>query len=365
MNEAKYLSLVSWIKKDITQKNYKSGDRFYTEGELAAMFGVSRLTVRQAVGILAADHVLERRKGSGTYIASGTVKPPPGRSRTVGVIFCYIDNYIFPMILHGIERVLAQHGYAMQLAFTLSQYERERKALQMMIQKNVDGIILVPARSAVYSPNLPLLLRIKECGIPLIQLTAALRDAPFPCVTLDDAAAGKIATERLIRAGHRRIAGLFMSDVTQGTLRYEGYVKALREADLEMDNSRVIWFTQEEAVTLFTASSRLADRLSGCTGLFCLNDYYAVCTMKLLMEKGIRVPDDLSVVGVDNLDLAGYSRVPLTSVDHPKETAGERTAERIIRLMNDPDYDAALTFPPVLTEGESVLDIGAEHARLA
>ena len=352
MTEAKYLVLANWIKEHIALEKYQRGDRFYTEGELAAMFGVSRLTVRQAVGLLVNENRLERRRGSGTFVASG-VERQAEAGRIIGVITAYTD-YVFSGVLQSIETTLANHGYAMQLAFTLDQDELERQALASMLSSRLAGILYVHSKNVIYNPNIPLLKEIEKKGIPLIQLFSRSSYTKFPYIALDDVAAGKIAVDHLISAGHKEIAGLFMSDTMQGILRYEGYARALCGAGITPNPRHSLWFTQEESDSLFNGKSRLVERLEGCTGLLCLNDFYACRMIKLLEENGIYVPDDISIVSVDNSDLAEHGRVPLTSVEHPNEAIGVKAAENIVRLIKDPGFDATKVFAPKLIERKSV-----------
>ena len=349
----KYMALVNWIKEQVTGGELQYGDKFYSENELTGMFGISRQTVRQAVGILEQEGYVERRRGSGTYVVYGGL-PKHAPTRNIGVISTYLDDYIFTSIIKGIETALTKSGYTMQLAFTHNRVENESRALRTMLEKQVDGIIVEPTKSALPNPNGALYQEIHAQKIPLIFFNAYYPSMPFPHVSMDDRQAGRMATDCLLRAGHRQIAGIFQSDDLQGHLRYAGYVDALRSAGLELQSRHILWYTTEDIRYLAEDFHRVQRSLDGCTGLVCYNDQIAFGLFGELRRHGIKVPGDLSLVGIDNSDLAEICEVPFTSVAHPMKRLGTTAAENLLRLIEDPAFDATVDFPPTLVERGSV-----------
>lgn len=349
----KYQALVNWIRKQVVENRLKHGEKFYSENELSAMFGISRQTVRQAVGILEQEGFVERRRGSGTYVSYNA---PPERRKTmnIGVISTYLDDYIFTSIIRGVETVLTEQGYTMQLMFTHNRVENETRALETMLDKAVDGIIVEPTKSGLPNPNLDLYGRIHEEKIPLVFFNAYYPGVPFPHVCLDDRGAGRMAAETLIEKGHRSIAGIFQSDDRQGHLRYAGYVDALRAGGLELHSEHTLWYTTEDFSYIDEDFQRILRCIQDCTGLVCYNDQLAFRLVGNLRRSGISVPGDLSVVSIDNSDLAAICEVPLTSVVHPMDRLGRRAAENLLRLIADPGFEATTEFAPKLVERASV-----------
>lgn len=349
----KYQILADWLQKQITEGELAYGERLYSENELCEMFGYSRQTVRQAIGMLESAEYLTRKQGSGTFVAWR----PGGanaRTNTIGVISTYIDDYIFPSIIRGIEQVLSRHNYTMQLVFTHNRIENEMRALQTMADQKVDGIIVEPTKSGLPNPNLAQYKKLAAAEIPLIFFNAYYPGTPFPHVALNDEAAGKVATEHLIRAGHRNIAGIFQSDDRQGHLRYAGYLQALIENDIHVQAERVLWYATEDLDGLFVSGKRVLNRLKDCTAVVCYNDRIAADLMVFLGRKGVAVPGQVSVIGIDNAALAGYCEPPLTSVDHPKEVLGRVVAENLLRRIEDPTFDATVDFDARIIERGSV-----------
>ena len=351
--QPKYMTLVQWIKEQVTNGDLRHGDKFYSENELTAMFSLSRQTVRQAMGILEQERIVERRRGSGTYVTYGG-HPLRARTMNIGVISTYLDDYIFTSIIQGIETVLTESGYSMQLAFTHNRVENETRALRAMLEKNVDGIIIEPTKSGLPVSNRELYRQIEERGIPLIFFNAYYPMLPFAHVSLDDRKAGNLATRCLLDAGHRSIAGIFQSDDLQGHLRYAGYVDALQQAGAEIHSQNILWYTTEDIKYIADDFHRIKRALKGCTALVCYNDQIAFQVFRELRKSGVEVPRQLSVVGIDNSELAEHCEVPLTSVAHPMKQLGKTAAKNLLRLIDDPQFDATVDFEPRLVERSSV-----------
>ena len=152
--EAKYIFLVNWIKDRIGTRELRPGEKLYSENELSEMFDLSRQTVRHAIGILEAEGLVERIRGSGTYIGSRSGNTRK-KTMNIAVISTYVDGYIFPPTLQGIVQTLSGAGYMTQIAFTNNRVDNERKILEGILEKdNVDGVIVEATKSALPNPNL-------------------------------------------------------------------------------------------------------------------------------------------------------------------------------------------------------------------
>lgn len=353
-NMPKYIILLEWIKQQIAEGKLSLGDRLYSENMLCDMFKISRQTVRQALGLLESEGLVERRRGSGTYI-SAQPRRVAERTMTIGVISTYSDDYIFPSIIRGIESVVSKRDYSMQLSFTHNRVENEMQALRNMIDKQVDGIIVEPTKSGLPNPNMHLYEEIVRLGIPAIFFNAYYAGLAIPHVSLDDRATGRAATEYLLERGHTNIAGFFQCDDLQGHLRYAGYLDALIGAGIRINAERVLWFSTEDKPLLFYEEERLLSRLRDCTAVVCYNDEIAAQCMVFLSRQGLRIPEDVSVIGVDNSNLADYCEPPLTSIEHPKANLGRTAAKNLIRLIENPEFDATVEFPAQIVERQSVV----------
>ncbi len=356
----KYVDIVEWTTKQIATGAFQPKDKFLTEAALCERFGCSRQTVRRALEVLEQRGHVTRIQGSGTYISSGAAQAAGrsaergGPSMTVGVISTYLDDYIFPSLIRGIEGIFSSEGYAVQLTSTKNLVAGETMALQLMLERRVDGLIVVPTRSALPCGNLDLYRAIMKMSLPLIFIDSSYAELSVPYVALDDEKAGYAATRYLLDMGHREIAGVFNHSLRQGHLRYLGYTKALAEQGIPVSEDRICWYSKEDLQHLLEGEM-LWERLSSCTAVLCFNDRVALPIMDLLRQKGRRVPEDLSVVGIDNSKL-GQSH-SLTSVDHPSEELGEAAAKMLLSMIKGSEGKDIL-FPARLVERGSVRRLG-------
>ena len=355
--EAKYQQVIDWVKRNIEDGTFREGDKLMSENEMSSRFGLSRQTIRRATGELVNQKLVTRMQGSGTYIGSqlpealqaenaDSMAPAEADLRrphmNIAVISTFNESYIFPGILKGIGEVLTDYGYAMQVSFTDNRLNREAAILQMLLEKNsIDGLIVEPVKSALPNPNIRYYKQIREKGIPILFFNAFYPEIDLPCVRIDDEAAAKTATQMLLDAGHEKIGAIFKSDDGQGPLRYKGYMDAMSQAGCRTDQTSVIWLDTPAATGMEQIGDYLLGRLKECSGVVCYNDQIAYQLIGIALERGIRIPEDLSVVGIDDSYLAGVCKVPFSSVAHPKEALGRKVAENLVHMISDPAFDGS------------------------
>ena len=344
MEEYKYLTIVEWAKNYITSEQLKPNDRFLTEKELCSIHNVSRQTVRQALMRLESENIITRVRGSGTFVKGG-ISAVPSQSRNIGVISTYFSDYIFPYIVTGMERVLNEAGYAMQLAITHNQVAEETQALTSMIAHGVQGLIVEPSKSALPNPNSSLYSELKKNNVPLVFFNAKYPWADFSCVAMNDNIAGKIVTDYLFDCGHTRISGIFSLDDIQGHKRYSGFMQSCLDHNSPSAEDDVLWFSTAEKKTLFKyREQKILDMIDKYTAIVCYNDKIAIEFLQFCKEHGISVPDDISIVGIDDSKMASICDVPLTTVHHPHSRLGECAAETLLKLRGSHSNQPMNTF---------------------
>lgn len=243
------------------------------------------------------EGLLYRTQGSGTFVSNKkSVKKE--KSKIIGVVTTYLDDYIFPSIIKGIDNVLGSQGYSMILSHTDNKVEREAQCISNMLQKNVDGFIIEPTKSALPNPNQRLYEDMVKKGIPFVQINGYYPGQEYSYVIEDDEAGGNMAACHLFQLGHRKIGGVFKVDDIQGHNRYKGVVKAYRNVGLYIDESAVVWYTTEDMDTLFGENKEdiLLKRLEGCTAVVCYNDQVAIKLLDMFRHAGKKVPEEISLV---------------------------------------------------------------------
>lgn len=359
--KAKYLQLTDWIRERIESGELKPGAKMYSENELSAMFGLSRQTVRHGIGLLEQEGLLVRRQGSGTYVNDNRMTNLENKTR-IAVVTTYVDSYIFPRTIQGIENYLFERGYSVQIAFTNNQLERERTILEdITARDDVAGIIMEATKSGLPNPNLPLLRRLMERRVPILFINSYYPQLPLPHVTLNDRLAAELAVKYLADAGHRKIGALMKFDDGQGHLRYAGYLDTCRRLGIPAGDRGMVWLDTEGEQHLHDYRDRILRNFRDCTAVLCYNDKTAYQLEVLLKEEGIRVPEDISLISIDDSELAELAETRLTSVHHPTDRLGAKAAENLLAIMKNRNLDGNFEFVAQIVERDSVKKIVPEN----
>ncbi|MEH7414463.1 GntR family transcriptional regulator [Neobacillus drentensis] len=373
--KTKYNMVKEKITEWITSGKVQPGEKIYSENELVKMFGVSRHTVRQAVGDLVHEGWLYREQGAGTFCSNKLLQPnlesemiSPIKSlntngKNIGVITTYISDYIFPSIIKGIESYLTAQGYSLTFACTDNDVEKEKQCLQTMLSRNIDGLIVEPTRSSNYNPNIHYYLQLEQNNIPYLMINQFYSQLMPPHIIMNDEHGGFIATEHLINLGHEKIIGLFKTDDLQGVNRMQGFIRAFREHNLPFFPDMVITYTTEEK------DSNLVEQLQQFfttddkpTAIVCYNDQLALQVLFMLRGIGLSVPEDVSIVGYDDSSLAEATDVKLTSVTHPKMDMGIEAAKWIVSAVEKRDGNEHSTvYEPELVIRNSTAALVKNH----
>ena len=353
-NKPKYQTLKDIIIDDIQNGVLNEGDKLPSEIELQKNHEVSRHTVRVALDQLENEGIIAKEHGIGSFVKLQRKE----RNRTIGVITTYMSDYIFPEIIRGIERELTEQDYSMLLVNTNNNPNTERKALQMMLDNNVEGIIIEPTKSSYYNPNIDMYLNIRKNGTELITINAEMEDLDLPFIGINDVKAAYVNTSYLIENNHVEIGAIFKSDDKQGKERLRGYINALSENGLPYRNHNVIMYTTEDQDNkILNEVNDLIDKQE-VTAIVCYNDIIALEVLNICTAKGKSIPEDLSIVSFDNSILSMLTSTKITSVSHPQTILGSDAAKEIMKLVENPNYKfKGIVYPVNLDIKESVKEL--------
>jgi LacI family transcriptional regulator len=253
------------------------------------------------------------------------------RTLTVGMLIPDLTNPLFPPIVRGIEDRFRSSGYTLLLANTDQDTSREQQIIGVMQARHVDGIIVATARR-----KHPILEKLQQEGMPLV-LVNRVADLPVvSSVTADDHSGVGQAMRHLMSLGHRRIAHVAgSSTTTTGVNRASAYRHWLEAAGITYDEKLVTvadWFTEADGAT---ACQELLDRGVDFTAILAANDLVALGCYQVLRSVGRRVPEDVSVVGYNDIPFTHAFAPPLTSVRVPLYELGQKTADLMLEHIED------------------------------
>lgn len=331
----KYVEIFEFYKEKILSGYIKENEKLPTEQEIGKIFSVSRHTVRQSIVELEKQGYIYREKSKGAY-ARKVDKSKKNKNKVVIVITTYITEYIFPHLIKGIQDILNSNGYDILLLSTNNEKEKEREQLKKLLEYDVAGAIIEPTASALGNTNLDYYNKIKKSNIPYLMINATYDKEGQSYVIMNDEEGSYILSNYLIKLGHKRIAGIFKEDDIQGVERKKGYIRALKDKNIEIDSTIIGDFkTYEEDFYIYAFTKSLLTRKDRPTAIVCYNDKIAVKVIKVAKELKLNVPKDLSIVGYDNDEtISEVLDCGITTINHPKVEMGRKAAEILLSLIN-------------------------------
>lgn len=342
------------LRKILLRPTWKVNDLFYSENQLAMKFDVSRQTIRDAINTLTDEGYLYAVKGSGTYISDKIVKLRKNRSYNIGVLVTYLSDYIFPVLLNELENVFTENGFSLILSSTSNSSKQEKDLLTKLLNRNIDGLILEPTKSSLPNPNIETYNDLLNEKFPIVSIHAQYPNIDFPLVALDDTKAGYIATDYLIKCNHKKIGAVMKSDDRQGLLRYKGVIKAHNDYGLVFDDKHMYWYTTEDKIMLEKREEEILERFKDCTAIVCFNDNIGIIVERVLLNNNISVPEDISIISIDNSRYASLAPVPLTSVNSPIKEIANSAANNLIKQIYGMKFERNIIFEPHLVIRDSV-----------
>lgn len=315
---------------------YQINQKLPTESELMQRFNVSRYTIRRAIGDLENEHYVYRIQGGGMFVQDWQRDwTANDTNKIIGVISTHMADYIFPSIISGIDSVITDKGYSIIVGNTLNSPQRGRQTLLNMLDLKIAGLIIEPSQSALPNPNLDLYRQITEYKIPTILFHSTYPELTFPTLLTNDKKGEQALVEYLFQLGHQRILGVFQVDDQQGGDQMHGMIQAYQSAGIPLMNSNIIMYQSADSYDdiIDRVDNVLASPATP-TAIACYNDRLATLLIGHLQKTGRRVPDDVSVVGFDNYDMAQVLSPTLTTVDHPKRRLGRDAGEMILKMIN-------------------------------
>ena len=325
---------------------------------IAADLGVSVTTVSKVlnhhadIGQATRARVLKRVEELGYRPNAVARSLSLRRTHTVGIIIPDLMHSFFVEIVSGLEAVVSQRGYGLLLCASGEDAHKERREIELLRARQVDGIVLASANA---TGNTALLRELTALGIALVMIDRD--DHPrVKChrVLTDDVEVGRLATAHLVARGCRAIAHITGPPIVHAQRREQGYRRALDEAGLPPNDVHVVdgGFMEADG---YRAMQQLLNRSPRVDGVFAVNDPAAIGAMRAIWEAGLRVPEDVAVVGAGDVAYSDLIRVPLTTVRWSKSEVGRAAADLILDQIggHGEDRPRRVIIPPELVVRQS------------
>ncbi|EEX93559.1 transcriptional regulator [Vibrio orientalis CIP 102891 = ATCC 33934] len=271
------------------------------------------------------------------------------RTGSIGIIVPELGGPFYSGILHSIENRLRRLGYHVVVTAGSNTEQGQRESVEFLLGRRVDAMIL-------HTQHLTddYLTDLEAKGVALVLVNRFVPELAQNCIEIDNEFGGQLATEHLLRMGHRNIACITGPlDKSDARGRLQGYRKALEAADILFDEALVseAGFTEESGVS---AMRKLLKRDCSFTAVFACNDHMAFGAFEVLKQEGISVPEQVSLMGFDDILFARYISPPLSTVNFPIEQMSAEAVQLVIQILNKNKRDVSFKLSPTLVPRSSV-----------
>jgi GntR family transcriptional regulator of arabinose operon len=310
--------IVDEIRERIVAGDLVAGDRLPSEVQIAQQHHTSRGTVRHALNVLVNEGLLERVQGSGTFVRlSPLTRERSGiqaAQKSIGIILSQANDELNMGILRGVEQAARPRGYQVSFTYTEESTEEQERNVARLAA-SASGLIIFPVSNQSYDNAIA---QLQQENFPFVLVDRYLSDLDCDYVTSDNLGGGYRATEHLLILGHTRIGfayspsgGLLTTSVRD---RWEGYHKALQEYHQPFDESLVYYLSSHADDTSTMSFDDFVTSLHRPRAIFSANDSIALEIFQAAARHGLRVPEDIALVGFDDVSFAAHLSTPLTTV---------------------------------------------------
>jgi GntR family transcriptional regulator, arabinose operon transcriptional repressor len=356
----KYQEIINFFKDEIEAGKRKPGDKIPDLDELKKQFDTSAITVNRALNELQTGGFIQRVKGQGSFIS----EIPRKQGQKAGLNSGRFISCIIPFdltqndFIHSVESISRERNFLFNIQNSKFSSELERECLIRAKENGASGVIAYPVSN---SDNIDIYSRMIIERFPFVIIDRRLNAMNHPFVTCSNEESFYRITDYLVGKGHRRI-GFLCGDISLSTTneRFHGYCKALMNAGIAIDKSLVVdhFYVQRDKPDGAKIRGILGGFMSDSakvTAIACANDFIASMVILEADAMGIRIPEDLSITGFDNLYFTSYLKPPLTTVIQPFKEIGENAAKLLIDMIESRGIDMkTIECPASIIERDSV-----------
>ena len=329
-----YAPVVERLRKEIKNGQLKFGERICSEHGLVRETGMSRQSIRKAIDQLIAEGLVERRPGKGVFVRNSNVS-----MKIVQIIVGEMESQIWVDLVAGARELGHEKGIQLQVYNAKKDCAKSIQIIDNLPNSFADGAIITFSTPQL----LESMIRLKIAGFPFV-VADSFPGVDIPTISLDSYAGAYTVGQELLSRGHQRMAmigGFGISSAPRE--RLEGFRDAINDAGLPFDNSLVAKFDptfiknpKNTRMPIKSAVEKILDRPDPPTAIFFVNDYEAAEGYRAIKEMGLRIPEDISVVGFDDHPLCRWLEPPLSSMRYDCHNNGRLIMEMLIRRMSDP-----------------------------
>ena len=320
------------------EKSKKMSFKKVTIKEIAELAGVSRTTVSRVLsgGVFVSKNtkdrilkIIEEKEYKPSIIAQSL---RTHRTRTIGLVLADIENPYYSRVAKGVIDAAEAKRYNVILCNSNNDIKLEERDIRTLMERGVDGLLLTTVELKMKTIE-----DLRDKGFPFLLIDCKLDIPGVNYVVNDDYYGAELATEYLIKLGHKKIFFLGNRKLLSLKERFRGFKNTLKRHNIEGSGSFVPkkFINMDNTYDIDGIIKYLINGQENVTAIFAGNDYLAVKSIESITGSGIKVPEDISVIGYDNIKISSMIKVPLTTIRQPKYLLGKLAAEQLLEILEN------------------------------
>jgi len=350
-----YKQIAGDLRTQIEKGEMVAGDQLPSQGELAKRYDVSLITIKKALSELIGNGLIYSRMGKGAFVAPRQTQLKLNTSKALGLVLRDLRSPFFSMIIHSVQAEAERRGYTLLISNSADHEEREVSQIARFRSMEISGMII--ASMSYTHEATPPVLKLMESKFPMV-MVSYIEDDRISYVGIDNLQGAYLATKHLVDLGYSRIGYISGGrGNVLSTLRMEGYQRALKDAGLPVDRKYLFELPVKQEWRYYDAARALGHQILGLKSrpeaIFAYDDMIALGLQQAVLEIKLQVPDDLAIVGFDDIEQVKLAPVPLTTIRQPVEEIGERAVGALTAQIDGRKEATRILLNPRLVIRES------------
>jgi DNA-binding LacI/PurR family transcriptional regulator len=356
-----YEQIQNILKYEIRNGTLKEGDKIGSHNELAKRYNVSLITIKKALSNLIKDGVLISRIGKGTFVSSGENKLDISKHKSIGLVLRDLNHPFFSPIVKSVEKKVSELGYNLLLASSSGDKEKEENQISHFKRIGVSGLI-VASMTLDYNAS-DYIKRLQVTNFPYVMISY-MHDPDYWYVGIEQELGGYMATKHLISLGYKKIGCVHGGKGNLlGEIRKNGYARALLEKNIPFNSKYIYYLDQrksrfESGNELGKIFHEIKDRPDA---LFFYTDSAAMGFQQAVIDRGLKIPEDIAMVGFNDIEIAKFASSPLTTIKQDAFKIGKLAAQIVVNRIEGKEQPNRTILKPELIVRDSC---GAEKISL-
>lgn len=350
-----YVQIIQDIKEKIANDALAVGEQLSSHKELAIEYDVSLITVKSALSTLIDEGFLYSRVGKGTFVAKKTTIPDVSKHDSIGLVLQDLKNPFFSLIAHMVEETAYDKGYNILLSNSSSKIKKEENQIAHFKNLGVKGLIVATLRKETHAPKI--IRELHRENFPFV-MVSYVADEDIWYVGTDHKGGAEMGTNHLIELGYTKI-GYINSPIRNslGEIRFNGFKKAILDGNLDLNPNFVLQLDADGMSQGYESGYKLGQTFhlleDKPEAFFVYNDSSALGFISAIQDLGYSVPEDVAIVGFDDIEQAKYSKVPLTTIHQPIEKIGAAAIDKLLDIIEGKKPEIRSILKPHLIVRES------------